>query len=90
MEEDHVWEDLKSLTTYKSKGTDKMLLGEVPEEQESVNVNLSFKTGKKEYLGNYRQMKQIILEILSKRIKDKKLIGSSHHRFLKAKLCLTT
>lgn len=86
MEEDRVWGHLKSLVIYKVNGPARMLLEEVLEA--NVNVTPSFKMREKKYLGNYRRMKQIILEILSKPLKDKKLIWSSCHRFMKGKLCL--
>lgn len=86
VEEDRFWGHLKSLVIYKVNGPARMLLEEVLEA--NVNVTPSFKMREKKYLENYRQMKQIILEILSKPVKDKKLIWSSCHRFMKGKLCL--
>lgn len=36
-----------------------------------------------------RVMKQILLKTISKHMKAKKLMGTSQHRFMKWKLCLT-
>lgn len=63
-------------------------LGEVPKDWKKANVTHLFK---KEDSGNYRPvsltlitekvMEQIILETISRRIKDKKVIRSSQHGF---------
>ncbi|KAK4818113.1 hypothetical protein QYF61_006200 [Mycteria americana] len=70
-------------------------LGEVAEDWRKANVTPILK-GKKEDLGNYRLvsltliprrvMKQLILEIISKHMKNKNAIGSSQHRFMKGNL----
>lgn len=72
---------------------------EVPENWKKANVTSIFRKGKKDHLGNYRPAsltfipgkvtEQLILEIISKRIKDKKVIRNSHHRLTKGKSCLT-
>ncbi|GAB0177970.1 mitochondrial enolase superfamily member 1 [Grus japonensis] len=58
-----------------------------------------FKKGQKEDPGNYRPvsltsaprkvMEQIILETITKHMKDTKLVGGSQRRFTKRKSCLT-
>lgn len=63
------------------------------------SVTASFKRGNKDDLGNYQLvslisipgnvMRQIILEIISKHIKDKKVIESIQCGFMKGKSCLT-
>ncbi|GAB0203996.1 mitochondrial enolase superfamily member 1 [Grus japonensis] len=73
--------------------------GEVPRDWRKANVTPIFKKGKKEDLGNYRPvsltsiagkvMQQLILGIISRHKKDKKVIRSSHHGFIKGKSCLT-
>lgn len=44
---------------------------------------------KKEDLENYKPVRQIILEIIAKHRKDKWVIGSSQHGFMKRKSYLT-
>ncbi|GAB0187551.1 mitochondrial enolase superfamily member 1 [Grus japonensis] len=73
--------------------------GEVPEDWRKANVTLVFKKDKKEDLGNYRPvsltsipgkvMKQLILEVISKHVEEKKVFRSGQHRFTKGKSCLT-
>ena len=74
-------------------------LGEVPQDWKKLSVTASFKRGNKDDLGNYQlvsltsilsnMIKQIILEIISKHIKDKKVIESIQCGFMKGKSCLT-
>ena len=76
-----------------------MVIGEVPEHWKRANVTPVFKNGRKEDPGNYRPVsltlipgkviEQLILEIISRHLKDRKVIRSSQHRFIKGKLCLT-
>ncbi|GAB0180733.1 mitochondrial enolase superfamily member 1 [Grus japonensis] len=73
-------------------------LGEVPEDCKRANVTPIFKKGKEKDPGNYRPvnipsfpgkvMEQIILENISKHMKDKKVTGNSQHGFTKGKSCL--
>lgn len=68
-------------------------MGEVPKDWKKVKVTLVFKKSKKENLGNCmsvnlttiprNMMDQLILETISKYIKDRKVIGSSQHGFMK-------
>jgi len=61
--------------------------GEVPEDWRKGNVTPVFKKGKKANLGNYRLicltsipgkvMEQLILEVVSKQVEEKKVIRSS-------------
>ncbi|GAB0210381.1 mitochondrial enolase superfamily member 1, partial [Grus japonensis] len=70
-------------------------LGEVPGDWRKVNVTPIFKKGKKENPGNYRLvsltsvlgkvMEQLILETISRHMKNKKVIRSSQHGFTKVK-----
>ncbi|KAK4810776.1 hypothetical protein QYF61_008748 [Mycteria americana] len=65
-------------------------LGEVPDGWNRANITPIFKKDKKEDPGNYRKiMEQILLEAISKEMKDKKVIWSSQHGFSKGKSCLT-
>jgi len=71
----------------------------VPEERQKANIILTFKKGKREYSGNCRSvsltliprkvMEQLILEITSRHIKNKKIIRSCWRGFNKRKSCLT-
>ncbi|PKU49337.1 rna-directed dna polymerase from mobile element jockey- hypothetical protein [Limosa lapponica baueri] len=73
--------------------------GEVPERWRKANVMLVFKKGKKENPGNYRPvsltsipgklMDQLILDVISKHVEEKKVIWSGQHGFTKGKSCLT-
>ncbi|PKU38009.1 rna-directed dna polymerase from mobile element jockey-like [Limosa lapponica baueri] len=73
--------------------------GEVPEDWRTANVSPVFKKGKKEDPGNYRPvsltfnpgkvMEQLILDVISKHVEEKKVIGSGQHGFTKGKSCLT-
>ncbi|PKU33787.1 rna-directed dna polymerase from mobile element jockey- hypothetical protein [Limosa lapponica baueri] len=72
--------------------------GEVPEDWRKANVTPVFKD-KKEDLGNYRPvsftsipgkvMQQLILGTISRHMKDKTVIGSSQHGFMKGKSHIT-
>ena len=75
-------------------------MGEVPEDWRKANVTPLFKKGKKEDPGNYRPvslyssipgkvMEQLILETISRHMKDRKVIRSSQHGFTKGKSGLT-
>lgn len=73
-------------------------MGEVPKDWKKAKVTLVFKNGKKENLGNCmsvnlttiprNMMDQLILETISKYIKDRNVTGSSQHGFMKGKPCL--
>ncbi|GAB0202606.1 mitochondrial enolase superfamily member 1 [Grus japonensis] len=73
--------------------------GEVPEDWRKANVTPVFKKVKKEDLGNYRPvsltsipgkvMEQLILDVISKDVEEKKVIGSGQHGFTRGKSCLT-
>jgi len=73
--------------------------GEVPEDWRKASVTPVFKKGKKEDPGNYRPvsltsspgkvMEQLILDVISKQVEEKKVIRCSHHGFTKGKSCLT-
>jgi len=68
-------------------------LGQVLEDWRKENVTPVFKTGEKEEPGNYRPvsltsvpgkvMEQLILEPISRHMKDKKLLRSNQHGFTK-------
>lgn len=72
---------------------------EVPKDCKKVNDTPTFKKGRKEGLRNDRlvnftsvpgkAIEQILLKTISKHMKAKKVMGSSQHRFMKGKLCLT-
>ncbi|PKU31932.1 rna-directed dna polymerase from mobile element jockey- hypothetical protein [Limosa lapponica baueri] len=69
------------------------------EDWRKANVTPIFKKGKKEDPGNYRPvslasvpgkvMEQLILDVISKHVDEKKVIGSVQHGFIKGKSCLT-
>jgi len=73
--------------------------GEVPEDWRKVSVSPVFKNYKKKDPGNYRPtsltsipgkvMEQLILDVVSKQVEEKKDIRSSQHGFTKGKSCLT-
>ncbi|PKU31187.1 rna-directed dna polymerase from mobile element jockey-like [Limosa lapponica baueri] len=73
--------------------------GEVPEDWRKANVTPVFKKVKKENLGNYRPvsltsipgkvMEQLIMDVISKHVEEKKVIRSGQHGFIKGKSCLT-
>ncbi|GAB0183184.1 mitochondrial enolase superfamily member 1 [Grus japonensis] len=70
-------------------------IGEVPKDWRKANVTPVFKKGKKEDPGNYRSasltsipgkvMEQLILEVISKHVEEKKVIRSGQHGFTKGK-----
>lgn len=72
---------------------------EVLEDWEKANITPIFKRDKKKDPGNYRLinlisitgmvMEHLILETISRNMKDKKIIRSSQHGFMKWKLWLT-
>jgi len=65
--------------------------GEMREDWRTVSVTPVFKKGKKEDLGNYRPvsltsipgkvMEQLILDVISKQVEEKKVIRSNQHGF---------
>ncbi|PKU38775.1 rna-directed dna polymerase from mobile element jockey- hypothetical protein [Limosa lapponica baueri] len=73
--------------------------GEVPEDWRKAKVMLVFKKDMKEDPGNYRLvnltsiprkvMEQLILDVISNHVEEKKVIGSGQHGFTKGKSCLT-
>lgn len=70
-------------------------LKEVPEDWRKENIIPVFKKGKREDSGKYKsvslililgkEVEQLILEMISRSIKDKKIIRRSHHGFTKGK-----
>ncbi|KAK4816474.1 hypothetical protein QYF61_017226 [Mycteria americana] len=105
VEEDEVREHLSRLDVRKSMGPDGLqsqvlreLTGEVPEDWRKANVTPVFKNGKEDP-GNYRLviltlipgkvMKQLILEMVSRHMKEKVVISSSQHVFTKEMSSLT-
>jgi len=73
--------------------------GEVPEDWRNSSTTPAFKKGKKEDAGNYRPvsltsipekvMEQLILDVISNQMEEKKVIRSSQHGFTKGRSCLT-
>ncbi|KAJ7410048.1 rna-directed dna polymerase from mobile element jockey-like [Pitangus sulphuratus] len=73
--------------------------GEVPVDWKLANIIPVFKKGRKEDPGNYRSVsltsvtgkirKKIILGFIEKDLKDHKVIGHSHHGFIRGKSCLS-
>jgi len=73
--------------------------GEVPEDWSKANVTPVFKKGKKEDPGNYRSvsltsipgkvMEQLILDVITKQVEEKKVIRSNQHGFTKGKSYFT-
>lgn len=76
-------------------------MGEVPENWKKGNVTSFFKRGKEEYPGNYKPvnlisipgkvMEQTLLETILKNLnnntmRDKKVIGNSHHGFFEGQV----
>jgi len=74
-------------------------MGEVPEDWRKAIVIPVFKKSKKENPGNYRLvsitsvpgkvMEQLVLDVISKQVEEKKVISSSQHGFTKGKSYLT-
>jgi len=72
---------------------------EVPEDWRKASVTPVFKKGKKEDPGSYRTasltsilgkvMEQLILDVISKQVQEKRVISSRQHGFTKGKSCLT-
>jgi len=66
--------------------------GEMPENRRKANVTPVFKKNKKEDPGNYRPvsltfgkvMEQLILDVISKQMEEKKVIRNNQHGFTKA------
>ena len=73
-------------------------MGEVPEDWRIASVTPVFKKGKED-LGNYRPvritsiptkvMEQLVLDTISRQLKEKKVIRSSQHGFTGGRSCLT-
>ncbi|GAB0186867.1 mitochondrial enolase superfamily member 1 [Grus japonensis] len=71
----------------------------LPEDWKKTNVTPVFKKGKEEDPGNYRPvsltsipgkvMEQLILDVISKHVEEKKVIRSDQRGFTKGKSCLT-
>lgn len=67
--------------------------GEDAENLRKANITPTFKKGKEEdlirlvslHLGPREVIEQIILEPIYKHMKDKKVLASSHHKFIKGK-----
>ena len=71
-------------------------MGEVPGGCRIASIAPVFQKGKKEDLGNYRPVsvpgkvtEQLILDVISKKMEEKKVIRSSQCGFVKEKSCLT-
>ncbi|PKU40297.1 rna-directed dna polymerase from mobile element jockey-like [Limosa lapponica baueri] len=72
--------------------------GEVPEDCRKANMTPVYKKGKEDP-GNYRPvsltsvprkvMERLVLDVISKHLKEQEVIGSGQHRFTKGKSCLT-
>ncbi|PKU48086.1 hypothetical protein llap_1643 [Limosa lapponica baueri] len=70
---------------------------EVPEDWRKASVTPAFTKDKKEDPGNYRPvsltsipgkvMEQLILDVISKHVEEKKVIGNGQHGFTKVKSC---
>ena len=73
-------------------------MGEVSEDRRIASVTPVFIKGKKENLRNKRPvslisipgklMEQLVLDVTSKQVEEKKVIRSSQHGFTKGKSCL--
>ena len=70
----------------------------MPEDQRIAEVTLVFKKGKKRDLENYRlvcltsnlgEMIKLVLDTPFKQLREKKVVRSSQHGFIKGKSCLT-
>ena len=74
-------------------------MGEMPEDRRIASVTPVFKKGKKADLGNYRLvsltsipgevMEQLVLDVLSKQLEEKKVTVCSQHGSTRGKPCLT-
>uniref|UniRef100_A0A8C3J464 Reverse transcriptase domain-containing protein n=1 Tax=Calidris pygmaea TaxID=425635 RepID=A0A8C3J464_9CHAR len=72
--------------------------GEVPEDWRKANITPVFKKGKEDP-GNYRPvsltsvpgkvMERLILDVISKQVEERGVIGSGQHGFTKGKSCMT-
>ncbi|PKU40772.1 rna-directed dna polymerase from mobile element jockey- hypothetical protein [Limosa lapponica baueri] len=73
--------------------------GEVPEDQRKANITPAYKKNKKEDPGNYRPinltpvpgkiMERLVLDVISKHLKEQEVIGSGQPGFTKSKSRLT-
>lgn len=74
-------------------------MGQIAEDWKIANVTPVFKNDKKKYLGKYRPvnltsvhgtvMEQFVLDAISKKLEEKKVVRSYQHRFSKGKSCST-